>query len=139
MADFSLVLDKDQVVSGIWLKNPNEANDIFFMTMLSARIANEGAKFPKEYQAAVLAKQYRIVPNTQNASGGVFVMFGDALAPGEQKVAGIYDSDKNAIEQNNTHFLYPLARHSPTTPLHLLIEKSCCRSIAFGARGISRS
>lgn len=54
------------------------------MTMLSARIASEGSKFPEEYQAAVLTKQYRIVPNTFDASGGVFVMFGDALAPGEK-------------------------------------------------------
>jgi hypothetical protein len=87
MADFSEVRDQNEVVRGIWLKNPHEANDIYYMTMLSARIANSGAKFPGEYQAAVLAKQYRIVPNTYNASGGVFVMFGDALAPGEQAAA----------------------------------------------------
>src|SRR4030042_2544652 len=84
MADFSEVREQNEVVRGIWLKNPHEANNIYFMTMLSARIASEGAKFPEEYQAAVLAKQYRIVPNTYNASGGVFVMFGDALAPGEK-------------------------------------------------------
>ncbi|MCX5812284.1 MAG: hypothetical protein NT178_07040 [Proteobacteria bacterium] len=94
MADFSEVRDQNEVVRGIWLKNPHEANDIYFMTMLSARIANGGAKFPEEYQAAVLAKQYRIVPNTYNAVGGVFVMFGDSLAPGEKGSAsrGTLDS-----------------------------------------------
>lgn len=85
MADFSKVRDQNEVVYGIWLKNPDKAKDIYFMIALSGRIAiEEGPKFPDEYQAAVLAKQYRVVPNTFDASGGVFVMFGDALAPGEK-------------------------------------------------------
>jgi hypothetical protein len=84
MADYSEVRDQNDVVRGIWLKEPAEAKDIYLLSMLAARIADEGSNIPGEFIKAILAKQYRIVPNTYNAVGGCFVMFGDALAPGEK-------------------------------------------------------
>ena len=85
MADFSAVRDQYEVVRGIWLKNPDEAKDIYFLSALVIRMCNEDAKFPQDYSLEVLSKNYRIVPNNYNNVGGCFVMFGDALAPGEQK------------------------------------------------------
>lgn len=83
--DFSLVKDQNYAIRGIWLRNPDEAHDVYFLTMLATRMTLEhGARFPREYVAAVLAKQYRVVPNTENEAGGCFVMFGGAPAPGEQ-------------------------------------------------------
>ncbi len=38
----------------------------------------------KEVVIALKARNYRTVPNTHDDRGGVFLMFGDALAPGEQ-------------------------------------------------------
>jgi len=84
MGDFSLVKDQRGVFRGIWLRNPDEANDLYFLIMLTARIADEqGQSFPEEYIASVTAKQYLVVRNTYNDDGGCFVTFGGALAPGE--------------------------------------------------------
>ena len=82
MADFSLVKSQDGEIRGIWLANPENADQIGYLTALALRIGNEeGSQAPFE---AVLAKDYRVVPNTYDEAGGCFVMFGSTLAPGEE-------------------------------------------------------
>ena len=41
MVDFSLLTDQNDVVRGIWLRNPDKANDRFFLMAIVAWIANE--------------------------------------------------------------------------------------------------
>jgi len=100
VADFSRVVDQKGVVRGIWLRDPKDANDIYLLSALAARVASEGgAQFPEEYTGAVLTKQYRIVCNTYNDAGGCFVMFGDALAPGEQEPVSRVASDTRSLKK----------------------------------------
>ncbi|NQT71854.1 MAG: hypothetical protein HQ553_03670 [Chloroflexi bacterium] len=79
MSDYSMVRDKSGNVNGLWLRDPEAAQN---RDLLSFLLIDES--LPDELIAAVLAGSYRVVPNTFDNAGGCFVIFGSAPAPGEK-------------------------------------------------------
>lgn len=78
VGDYSLVKDTSGQVHGFWLASKADAENVHLLLALAFR---EG--LPESTTVAVSAGDYRVVPNTYDAAGGCFIMFGSALAPGE--------------------------------------------------------
>jgi hypothetical protein len=93
MADYRLVRDENNEVCGIWLRNPEQAQDRELFAMLLTK-----HNAPDNLGAAVLAGDFRIVPNTHDAQGGLFVMFGSTPTLGDSsaQLSGWGQSDGKA-------------------------------------------
>lgn len=74
MSDFSFVKDQSGRVCGLWVKDRTDAEDRAYLITLFLR----GGLNP-----TALSAGHRIVPNTVDSKGGVFVMLGSTKAPGE--------------------------------------------------------
>ena len=74
MGDYSFVKDQGGNVCGIWVREPSNAQNLVFLTTL---LLKHG------HSTDTLTGGYRVVPNSFDANGGCFVMFGSARAPGE--------------------------------------------------------
>jgi hypothetical protein len=79
MSEYRPVTDRSGSVHGVWVRDPGVANDPGQLSTLLLR-----ENFANEIVAWVSSGQYRVVPNTYDDAGGVFVMFGSAPAPGER-------------------------------------------------------
>lgn len=77
MDDYSLVNDSTGDICGIWLCDSSKANNKNIVAML---LIKHGGNNLAE---SVLLGDFRIVPNSFDEKGGVFMMFGSELAPGE--------------------------------------------------------
>jgi hypothetical protein len=76
MADYSFVKDNQGNVQGLWLREPTLAHD---QNNLLALLLQNG------HPVDLLARGYRIEPNTMDDAGGCFVIFESA---GAQRVSG---------------------------------------------------
>ena len=68
-------------VIGLWIANPNDPNFKAFVEEFNATEV-----LPQTIYQHFKEGAYRIVPNRSNKAGGAFLMFGNALAPGERGV-----------------------------------------------------
>ena len=75
----ALVRDQEGVTCGLWVCEAEGADDRDLLSLLSMSV-----NLPEELRVAILAGKYRVVPNEHDDAGGCFVMFGDAVAPGER-------------------------------------------------------
>lgn len=82
MADYSMVREKSGKVLGLWLRNPEDAQNRDLLSMLLIK-----HNLPNDLCAVVLEGGYRVVPNTFDDAGGCFVMFESEPAPGETPAA----------------------------------------------------
>lgn len=89
VGDYLPIKDQTGTVRGIWLKDPDQAEDTEYMNMLASRIAREQPKdvFPAEYTEDSAEGRYKTYANNFNHSGGCFVMFGGHPAPGGKRGA----------------------------------------------------
>jgi len=76
----AIVTDRGGGPCGLWVRQASMALDRELLGMLSISL-----KLPDQCGMAIFGGNYRVVPNTHDAAGGSFVMFGDALAPGEER------------------------------------------------------
>jgi len=83
--DMAVIRDRDGGACGFWLRQSPTEIDRELIPFLMIRF-----NVPPDVQVNVIAGNYRVVPNTHDDAGGAFVMFGNALAPGEdsRKAAG---------------------------------------------------
>ena len=77
MTRYSMVKDPSGKVYGLWLADPENAQE----SILSFLLLKEGHSGELE---TVVKGDYRVVPNPVDDAGGCFVMFGSNSAPGEQ-------------------------------------------------------
>lgn len=80
MGDFRFVTDRGIPV-GFWLNDTNALDKPGAIEALLVMYG--GINLLDEYTK----KKYRKVPNTYDTSGGCFVMFGSAKAPGESNLS----------------------------------------------------
>lgn len=100
-ADYSFVRDGKGNVVGMWLRDPELAQDSFtLMALLSKHQQLSGGLLN-----AVTTQQYRVVSNTFDDAGGCFLMFGTSPAPGEQaspppfQILDLRSEDEKQIER----------------------------------------
>jgi hypothetical protein len=74
LADYSFVRNATGAVTGIWLRDPAQARSHELLLALLLKHGEPGT---------LALGGARVVSNTHDASGGTFVMFGGAKAPGE--------------------------------------------------------
>jgi hypothetical protein len=76
LADYSFVRDEKGEVSGVWLRDEAQAQN---QELLLALLLKHGVP------PTGMLGGFRVVSNTYDDSGGCFVMFGQAPAPGESR------------------------------------------------------
>ena len=88
--DYSLIKDEKGEINGFWLKDPNfwlfdsdERDKKKRLTRLRTLVVKHGLS--EDVFNKIIDRKYRIISNTDNNSGGIYLMFGGALAPGEKK------------------------------------------------------
>jgi hypothetical protein len=74
MPGYTLVKDQDGKVLGLWFADRQVLES---PGLLEAVLAKD------ERTVGLIGQSRRILPNTHNNDGGIFVMFGTSLAPGE--------------------------------------------------------
>lgn len=91
MADYSFVKDPEGQILGLWIRNSElTRTPIYIITLLKkhqGRLAEIRMPISDELIKMVLSQNYRVVANGFDQQGGCFVMFGQALAPGEENKA----------------------------------------------------
>ena len=89
MADYSFVKDASGQVVGLWLRDTEKSkNRIVILTLLmqhKGRLAELRKPISDDLVNMASSGNYRVVPNNFDHQGGCFVMFGQALAPGEKE------------------------------------------------------
>lgn len=77
----AMVADPDtKEIHGMWLSPEYE---MYAQTKARLEMMIVSESMPVEIFAPINSGSYRVVPNTVNKRGGVYVMFGTAKAPGE--------------------------------------------------------
>ena len=88
--DYSLIKNEDGEINGFWLKDPNfwlfDSNERDLKKRL-ARLRTIAIKhgLSEDIFNKIIYRKYRIISNTDNNKGGIYLMFGRTLAPGEKK------------------------------------------------------
>ena len=77
MGDYAFVRGPGEEVLGLWLADPSTARNKMVMQMY---LMKHSQTEPMSY---LTSGDFRVVPNTVDNKGGVFVMFGTTPAPGE--------------------------------------------------------
>lgn len=89
MANFSFVKNTNGQIHGIWIQNTEHSkNTSVLVTYISMHKEQRGDVMKPTYDQLVkiiVSKNYRVVPNNFDDSGGCFLMFDEELAPGEVK------------------------------------------------------
>ena len=78
MGDYSIVNDSGGNICGIWLRDSNQASNKNIIAMLLMK-----EKGGDNLVELALSGNFRIVPNSFDEKGGVFIMFNSKPAPGE--------------------------------------------------------
>jgi hypothetical protein len=87
VADYSFVRGPDGEVVGLWIRDKKLAATRSYVVILLKKhmgaLAEVRKPITEEVLGMALSGEYREVPNTFDKKGGCFIMFGQALAPGE--------------------------------------------------------
>lgn len=97
MGDYSFVNDDRGDICGLWLRDSNLTTSKNTISML---LIKHGADNLVE---SALSGNFRIVPNSYDEQGGVFVMFGSAPAPGENFSRSGDARDDSKPRRNNRY------------------------------------
>ncbi len=88
MADYSFVKDPSGQVVGLWLRDTQLSRNTMHLVTLLKKHQGHSAEvrvpIGDDLIKMVISQNYRVVPNDFDRQGGCFVMFGQALAPGEE-------------------------------------------------------
>ncbi|MFD3440252.1 hypothetical protein ACFWU3_22370 [Streptomyces sp. NPDC058685] len=84
--DYARVLDESGAVAGLWLRNPHHARDTLMIDALLHKLDQPG----------LMGTAHRVVANTVDGKGGLFVMFGGRRAPGEPEPAPFAHGEDSA-------------------------------------------
>ena len=83
MAEFAVVRGAGKTVSGLWLAHPSMVYKRDFLLAILKKV-----EASQEVIDLLMSGDYRMVSNTFDGRGGVFVMFGSAQAPHEARITG---------------------------------------------------